>query len=81
VATDAIDSLSSTHKGWRLTRGEDSLAGVCLPVTQASAALNTSRLHHSNCSDNALFVFCVHTIHVVIKIHTLGAKNEFPNSF
>jgi hypothetical protein len=74
VAIDATDSPSSTHRGWRLTLGEDSLAGVCLPVIQASAVLNTATPHHSNCSGNAFSVFCAHTIHFVIKIYTLWAK-------
>ncbi len=69
-ATDATDSLSSTHKGWRSALGEDSIAGVCLRLTQASAALNTATPHHSNCSGN---VFCTHTINFVIKIYNLGA--------
>jgi hypothetical protein len=73
VATDAIDSLSSTHRGWRLTHGEDSLAGACLRVTQVSAALNNAMPPHSNCSGN-VFVFCAHTIHFIIKIDTLWAK-------
>ncbi|MGZ5007784.1 MAG: hypothetical protein ACXV8W_07695 [Methylobacter sp.] len=78
AATDATDCLSSIHKGCHSTRGEDSIAEVFLPVTRVSAVLNNATHLHLNCSDNA---FCVHSIHLIIKIDILLAKNEFPNSF